>query len=173
MIPTFLRRHFLKHARRRPWDFCWRIGIESTVVSIAFAYPISRMLNDSDKVFSNLPIWLDFTYLIIIAPVIETLFLQAFPIFIARIFKSTFNIQILSSVLFFSIPHFLGGIGAGICAGLIGGYYLAFSFALWRRRSRWSAFWVTSICHAIPNATAFSMLLFSGNWKEQITNQFS
>ena len=160
MILNLLRKHFRKHARRRPWDFCWKIGIEKTVVSFAIAFLLLIVLDDSKPYIIHFPIWREFATLVIIAPVIETLLLQAFPIYLARSVKSSFNVQIISSVLIFTVLHSLISIGRGLCAGLIGGYYLAFSYALWRRRSRWSAFWITTVCHSITNATVFIFFLF-------------
>ena len=58
--------------------------------------------------------------------------------------------------------HFLDGVAAGICAGMAGGFYFAFTFAHWREKSRWTAFWVTAVSHAFNNFVAFVLLAIGG-----------
>jgi hypothetical protein len=91
---------------------------------------------------------------VVIAPVIETLIFQAFPVWIARLCKARFSVQILVSVIPFTIDHAIIGIQAGIAAGLIGGFYFAFTYVHWREHRRWTAFWVTAVSHAISNGIA-------------------
>jgi hypothetical protein len=88
---------------------------------------------------------------VVLAPIIETLIFQAFPIWIARLCKARFSVQVLVSTIPFAIDHALIGIQAGIAAGLIGGFYYAFTYVHWREHGRWTAFWVTAVSHAISN----------------------
>lgn len=103
-----------------------------------------------------------FLVIVVLAPVFETLLFQALPIFIARKFKAPFTLQVVSSMVVFAAMHFFDGIAAGICAGTIGGFYFAFTFAHWREKSRWTAFWVTAIAHAFHNFAAFVLLALGG-----------
>lgn len=96
------------------------------------------------------------------APVYETLFFQALPIFIAAKFNVPFAFQIIASMAIFGGLHFLDGILAGIAAGLVGGFYFAFTYAHWCQKSHWTAFWVTALSHALQNAAAFTLLAISG-----------
>jgi hypothetical protein len=89
---------------------------------------------------------------VVVAPVLETLVFQAFPVWIARLCKARFSVQIVLSVVAFTIVHAVEGVQAGIAAGLAGGFYFAFTYVHWRERSRWQAFWVTAVSHAIHNA---------------------
>ena len=84
---------------------------------------------------------------VVAAPVLETLILQAFPVWIARLCNAGFSVQIVVSVVAFTIPHALEGIQAGIAAGLAGGFYFAFTYVHWRERSKWKAFWITAVSH--------------------------
>jgi hypothetical protein len=103
-----------------------------------------------------------FLLIVVIAPVAETLLFQALPIFVARKFNASFSWQIISSMAIFAGLHFLDGILAGIASGMVGGFYFAFTFAHWRQKSRWTAFWVTAVSHALNNATAFALLALGG-----------
>jgi len=93
------------------------------------------------------------------APIFETLLLQALPIAIARLAKAGFWLQVLVSTVPFAGLHFLEGFSVGLGAGVVGGFYFAFTYAHWRQRSRWTALWTTALCHAIHNAMAVFMML--------------
>lgn len=157
-----LIRHFQRYRQRSPWAFCWRIALEGLAVSLLFALALSQLFPDLHREFPDWSTAKIFLIIVVLAPLYETLLLQALPIFIARKLKAPFALQVLSSMLLFTSLHFLDGIAAGICAGMIGGFYFAFTFAHWRNKSRWTAFWVTALAHAINNAAAFIMLVLSG-----------
>jgi len=101
-------------------------------------------------------------FAVLVAPPIETLVMQALPIFIARILKCSFRSQILAGTVVFSLFHIPEGIATFISAGIVGGFYFSFAYARWRRKSRWKAFWVTMLSHAIHNAIAFVIVLILG-----------
>ena len=157
-----LIRHFQRYRKRSPWAFCWRIAIEGLAVSLLCALALSQLFPDLHRKFPDWSAAEIFLIIVVLAPVYETLLLQALPIFIARKFKAPFAVQVISSMVLFASIHFFDGIAAGICAGIIGGFYFAFTFAHWRDKSRWTAFWVTALAHSINNAAAFIMLVLSG-----------
>lgn len=159
---SWLIRHFQRYRQRSPWAFCWRIALEGLAVSLLCALIISQLFPDLHREVPDWSAAAIFLIIVVMAPVYETLLLQALPIFIARKLKAPFAVQVLASMVVFAVPHFLDGISAGICAGMIGGFYFAFTFAHWREKSRWTAFWVTALAHAIHNAIAFVMLLLAG-----------
>ena len=102
--------------------------------------------------------------MLLVAPPLETLLFQAFPIFIVRLFKGSKHYQVLASTVLFSAAHFPEGIATGVSAGVVGGLYFAFAYAHCRENSRWEAFWVTALCHAIHNGIAFLLLLPVLSW---------
>ena len=161
---NWIARHFRRYLERKPWDFCWRIGIESTVVSLVAAALLAALLGASKREFLDLPMPIVFIAIMLIAPPVETLVFQAFPIFIVRVFKGSVRTQILVSTLLFSAAHFPEGIATGVAAGVIGGLYFAFAYAHWRLQSRWQSFWITTGCHGIHNGIAFILLVVFGNW---------
>ena len=157
-MKQIIRNHFKKYLRRKPWDFCWRIAIEGLIVSYIAAI-ITEIFGAPEREFPEWSMFTMFIFVVLIAPPMETLIMQAFPIFIARIFKSTFKTQVLAGTIVFSLFHIPEGIAAFIAAGIFGGFYFSFTYARWRRKSRWTAFWVTALSHAIHNGIAFIMIL--------------
>lgn len=103
-----------------------------------------------------------FLIVVVLAPVYETLLLQALPIFIARKFKAPFAYQIVASMAVFATLHIFEGILTAIAAGMVGGFYFAFTYAHWCQKSHWTAFWVTAVSHALSNAFALTLLLLTG-----------
>jgi hypothetical protein len=146
---TWLRRHFRRYWRREPWDFCWRIAIEGTLVSLAAALVVSILGAEGRKLEINFPALLCIG--VIVAPVLETLLFQALPVCLARLCKASFAQQVVASVVPFFLAHAVEGLATGVAAGLVGGFYFAFSYARWCRKSAWTAFWVTAASHAIHN----------------------
>ena len=161
---TWIKKHFRGYLERRPWAFCWRIGIESTVVSLLVAVLLAFVFEVPEREFLNLSIGEAFLFLIVVAPPLETLFLQAFPIFIVRLLNGSMRTQVLVSTAVFASLHFPEGLVTGIAAGIIGGLYFGFAYAHWRRKSRWQSFWITTVCHGIHNVIAFLLLVVSGAW---------
>jgi uncharacterized membrane protein YeaQ/YmgE (transglycosylase-associated protein family) len=161
---TWIKKHFRGHLERRPWGFCWRIGIESTAVSLSAAALLALLFEVPEREFLNFSIGEAFLLLIVVAPPLETLLLQALPIFIVRLLKGSMRIQVYVSTAVFASLHFPEGLVTGIAAGIIGGLYFGFAYAHWRTKSRWKSFWITTVGHSIHNAIAFLLLAVFGAW---------
>lgn len=160
----WVARHYRRYLEREPWDFCWRIGVESAALGLVASVILTPIFDTSAREFLNWSMPEVFLLLLAVAPPIETLVFQAFPIFVVRMLKGTIRLQILVSTLLFSAAHFPEGIGTGLSAGAIGGLYLAFAYAHWRKQSRWRSFWITTAAHCIHNGIAFILLVVFGNW---------
>jgi hypothetical protein len=146
---TLIQQHFQKYRERKPWDFCWRIAIEGTVVSLVASICLSVFDVAERDIKLRFP---DLLLLgVVIAPVLETLIFQALPIWIARRCHASFSVQVTASLIPFFLAHVIEGIGTGIAAGLVGGFYFAFTYAHWREQGRWTAFWTTAVSHSIHN----------------------
>lgn len=154
----WIKNHFQRYLQRQPWDFCWRIGVESTIVSIAVAILLG-LFGVSDRVFPDVSMGVIFLSIVFVAPVLETLLMQALPIFVARKFQASFKTQVICATVVFALFHVLEGFAAFLAAGIVGGFYFSFAYAHWRTKGRWLAFWVTAGGHAIHNAIAFVLII--------------
>ncbi len=159
---SWLKRHFKNYRNRKPWRFCWQITIEGFLVVVPFAF-LLLVLDGGER--SDLQNVIDESVVEVLLisgvlfPILETLVLQAFPVFVAKLFRASFLVQILAAWIPFAILHFFAGISVGICAGVIRGFYFSFTYTHWRQISRWKAFWITSISHVLNNLVLLSLIL--------------
>jgi hypothetical protein len=159
LLMNWLRRHFERYRQRSAWDFCWRIALEGTLISLLSAILLTAIVEGDHRTIEDWPIGKLLLVVVLIAPIVETILTQAFPIFVVRKFGGSFKLQILISTVLFAAAHLTEGVATAVCAGVIGGFYFAFTYAHWREKSRWTSFWVTAISHAIHNGIAIGLAL--------------
>jgi hypothetical protein len=70
---------------------------------------------------------------------------------IVRKFGFGFRGQLVAGWLLFAVAHFDNSIESGLCAGFVGGFYIAFTYANWRQSSFRTAFLMTIAIHALHN----------------------
>ncbi|ACB75495.1 CPBP family glutamic-type intramembrane protease [Opitutus terrae] len=99
-----------------------------------------------------------FVEMVVLAPFFETLLLQALPVGAVRIFDGGFRAQLLAGWLMFAVAHLVNGLGSALVAGLVGGFYLSFTYTHWRTQSFRSALWMTCSMHALYNLVLFATI---------------
>lgn len=99
-----------------------------------------------------------FVWLVLVAPVAETFLFQSLPVMIARLSSWGFSGQVAASLFPFAAVHFLLGVGPGIYAGLITGFFLAFLYAHFRSHSLARAVGCTILYHAVHNLIIWSLI---------------
>ncbi len=92
-------------------------------------------------------------YVLVIAPVIETAFLQWLPISIASWLKQTKPFQISASAFLFAAGHWSAGV-LSILAALVAGFFLANAWVRWRGKGISAAFAVVALMHFWMNLAA-------------------
>ena len=110
-------------------QFILRITIEGMLVPIVLGSAIEFFFDLPHR--TDLDSYSSIKLLIIcgvVAPILETLILQVFPVMIARRFGLGFWGCVIVSVIPFSCSHIPSGIATFISAGLLGGFYLAFTY---------------------------------------------
>lgn len=152
--------HYRHYLALSPLTFCWQITVENLIMSmtvtgliIIFLQPETR--SNLDNISASQFFWL----VIILSPLLETLFLQFIPVNIAKKIGLNRLGQIIFSTIPFSILHFSRSVGAGIGAGIIGGFYSSFTFVHWDQKSTKTAFWVTALSHCLYNMAIFAMII--------------
>ena len=160
-----------RYMERSAWSFCWRIAVETNVLSILLLIAISpfkskleALLPDAkekkkeeakekDSDFETNPGDIIFTYYMsaTVAPVGETIALQALIIVPLSALGADIGTQMVVSALLFALLHWTQSPVNGIAAGVSGGVYFGFAFAFWHTQSIWTALWVTALAHALSN----------------------
>jgi hypothetical protein len=156
-------RHYRGYLQKTPWTFCWHAALEGTVLGLLAGLLVWPLIRDNpQEELMKYPAPVVFMLIVLIAPLLETLLLQALPVFVVRRFKARWFYQFLAGLLPFALTHLTNGFSSFIAAGLVGGSYFSFCYVHWRQRSRWTATWTTMAQHAIHNGIAFAILLASG-----------
>jgi len=152
--------HFRKYITLPPLTFCWQITVENLIVSLLVTGLIHLVFQPQARTnLSSLTASAFLWLVIVVGPIVETFALQVIPVFLARRLGLRFFGQILFSVTPFALLHFTRSIGTGIGAGIIGGFYSAFTYVHWRSKSLWTAYWVTALSHGLYNLALFTMLI--------------
>jgi hypothetical protein len=152
----WLRRHFRRHERRSPGDYLWRVTLEAFLITVTVAILLSLLGVADREIVGDYETFL--VLAILVAPWLETLLLQMLPVGLARLCGAGRSVQLILSMIVFAAQHFMAGLGTGLAAGVVGGFYLAFTYTHWRRHSRTRAFWMTTAQHMIHN-TVMVMLV--------------
>jgi hypothetical protein len=152
--------HFRRYLTLSPLTFCWQITVENLIISLAITGLIYLIWQPSPRTnLQNITVSTYLWSIIILGPIIETILLQVIPVFIARSLKFKFLGQLIFSIAPFAALHFTRSISAGVGAGIIGGFYSAFTYIHWHSKSAWTAFWVTAFSHGLYNLALFAMLV--------------
>ena len=146
-----------RYRHQTPWRFCWQIALEGVIISALVLVPLIALGASTRDAPQSLDDF--FISSVFLAPWLETLIFQSIPIGICRSLGLSTGVQAIASITPFFLTHLTLGVAPGVAAGLIGGFYLAFTYIRWRRRDWWTAFWVTSASHAIRNGIAVFLAL--------------
>lgn len=96
-------------------------------------------------------------FVVVVAPLIETLIGQGLPWLLTRLFRLPPAIFLVFSTVWFASLHGLGFHGADFWVMVAGhtivAFLLAFTYLQGRKHSRWRAFWMTASVHMLANLT--------------------
>ena len=153
-ILEFVRSHFRRYRTRTKWSFIWRITVESLLMPAAMLLPFVTFFQSPEDGphYRGLA---GFILVVVLAPLYETLLFQAFPVMLFRMLGFNYYGQLLGAWVPFAAIHFLKDVFSGICAGVVGGFYIAFTYVRWREISLGSAFWMTCAVHSLGNLVCF------------------
>lgn len=144
---------------RKPALYCFVTALESTVLAMPVAYLLLYSFELYDEFDTEAPGAADFVMSAIIrAPIVETLLLQMIPILLARRFGLGLRMQVLCSLVPFALCH-TSGLMSFVCAGLIGGFYLSYTFAVWLEHSLRKTLLITIATHVVMNSLVGLMII--------------
>lgn len=147
-----------------PWQFIRRVLAQQFGVKIIVAIAIGILIPDAkdanNEAFKLNPFLMG-AILVFVAPMFETLLLQAAPIEILRALRRSKRLQFLLGSIPFAALHFPNGAASGIAAGIVGGMFFSYTYLECRNRSWWTAVWVTTATHAIHNLICLPVLIIT------------
>jgi len=158
-----LRSHFSALGQKTKWGFLWRAWLEATLSAFIVAnllQYIFRFPQRSD--LTDLSPWRLALLVILVGPLLETLIFQFLPIETAQGLKWKGAYQFSISIIPFALAHALAGIPTVICAGIIGGFFFAFTYHRWKRESLLVGILMTFLLHASFNITGVIGALLIG-----------
>ena len=133
-------------------QFVLRILAQQFTVKIIVAILLTFLLQETykSKIVITNPL-LVIIGIIVLAPILETLFFQTLMIELTKRVKKSYFIQFCAGMIPFAIVHFFHGIIIGIAAGVVGGFFFTYTYLEWRKESRWKATGVTALTHCLHN----------------------
>ncbi len=160
MIWQFIRGHFDQLNARSKRSYFWRVWLETTL----FAYIVGNLLQglfhfrtrtDLDHYGPMALV----TLTVIAGPIVETVIFQCLPLEFAESLKFRRFWQFALSIVPFAIGHLFAGIPTSVSAGVIGGFYFAFTYSRWKRESLFVGLVMTILLHSSFNLVgALAML---------------
>ena len=163
----FIRRlpsHFATLEQKTKWGFLWRTWLEATLAAFIVANLLQFIYHfplRSDLV--DLSPWRLALLVIVVGPLVETLIFQFLLIETAQGLKWKRAWQFLCSIIPFALAHALAGISTVISAGIIGGFFFAFTYYRWKRESLLIGILMTFLLHASFNTTGVIGMLLLGH----------
>lgn len=155
-----MKNHLAAYRQRAKWPFFWRISIEGLVVPLILSSVIALIFDLSERTdLQSMSSWRLFISAVVVAPFVETLIFQSVPAALARALRWGFWPQVALSNALFALAHFGVGTGTGIGAGLITGFYIAFTYVHWRETSFEAGLWMTTGVHALHNFVLIAIVL--------------
>ena len=158
---NWLRLHFAGLEQLPPGKYLVRVGLETFGLSL-LVLMVGLVFDIEQRKIKDLGLFL--VSALFLAPWLETALFQWFPIATCRRLGAGRATQIGVSLVLFAVPHFVAASITGLSAGLVGGFYFAYTFTTWRRQSAARAYWMTTAHHALYNgllaAVVVVLLLF-------------
>jgi hypothetical protein len=88
---------------------------------------------------------------LIVGPLFETLAFQCLPLEFTSTLRVRRSIRFLCSVIPFALAHHFAGMPTVLAAGIVGGFYFAFTYERWRKESLFVAVVMTFLLHSSFN----------------------
>lgn len=139
--------------------FILKVNTLYLIAGLCTSYLLSLTISDTDS--SKFATKIEETSIIVTCfavPLIETLFLQLFPIELLKARKFSKKVQFSVSMLLFAGVHFSNSIISGLSGGLVGGIALGYTYLHWRDEGKAVAFLSTWLIHVINNLAVVGLM---------------
>ena len=154
MNPLFshVKQHFASLRSQQKWAFIWRVWIETTLFAYIVANILQAILRSPGRTdldgYSPLAL---VGLTVFVGPLFETLVFQCVALELAGSLRLRRFLQFAVSIVPFAIAHFFAGIPTFVSAGVIAGFYFAFTYDHWKQESFFVGVAMTFILHSSFN----------------------
>lgn len=156
-----VRAHFSRLAEKQKWSFLWRTWLEAVLLAYIVGNIVQRVSPAGPRSDLEGMTLLGLVGLVLfLGPLVETLLFQCIPLEIAASVHVRRSLRFILSVVPFALAHSFAGIPTVLAAGVVGGFYFAFSYERWRRESLVVAVVMTFLLHSSFNLVGVLGLLF-------------
>jgi membrane protease YdiL (CAAX protease family) len=159
-LANALRGYFGNLEQKNKWPFFWRAWLHAVVVAYAVGnlahlmFPAGRREDLASKSAFDLCL-----LVLVIGPVVETVFFQFLPLEFTRAANARRWIRIGVSVIPFALMHHFAGVPTVVAAGFVGGVFFAFTYERWRSESIVVALLMTFLLHSSFNLVGVVAML--------------
>lgn len=154
----FIQTHFRKLAALPPGRYWWRVGLEMLCLTLVISELVKLFLPETRELAVDSRLLI---YMVLIAPLAETLMMVTLPANVARLFRGDIRLRCLAVVATFAILHATNSLNSLLSTGLVGGLYYGFSYIHWQKQSEQLAFWIPVAMHTLHNTVLVALYLLA------------
>jgi hypothetical protein len=144
-------------------SFLWRVWLEAVLIAYVLGNLVHAVFPSNQRTDLNGMSVLGLVGLVlIVGPLFETLAFQCLPLELTARLQVRRWFRFLVSIVPFALLHHFAGVSTVVAAGVVGGFYFAFTYERWRKESTIVAVGMTFVLHSSFNLVGvLGMLLFS------------
>lgn len=166
VLAGFFRRHWAWYRGLGAWAFLGAVTAEGLLVSLVVVWVVQAVVGrTADSLDFHMETLDAFLLLCVFAPLWETFAYQVVPVGVMRLFRGRLWVQVAGSVVVFMVAHGGRGMNVVVGAGLVGGFYFAFTYTHWRAvRGVVVGYGMTAGSHFLHNFVLFGLLWAGGTF---------
>jgi hypothetical protein len=163
-LPQIIYTHFSRLAKRGKWSFLWRTWLEAVLLAYVVANAVQAVFPAGPRSdLAQMTLLGMLGFVLVVGPFFETLAFQCLSLELTTALRVRRIIRFISSIVPFALLHSSAGLPTVVAAGIVGGFYFAFTYERWRRESLIVAVVMTFLLHSSFNLVGvLGMLLLPG-----------
>jgi hypothetical protein len=151
-LAQYVRKHFSCLAENEKWPFLWRTWLEAVLLAYIVANIVTFFFPAGPRSdLAQMTLWGLLGLVLIVGPLFETLAFQCLPWEFTSTLRVRRSLRFLLSVVPFALAHHFAGMPTVLAAGIVGGFYFAFTYERWRKESLVVAVVMTFLLHSSFN----------------------
>lgn len=151
-IAQYFRKHFSSLAEKEKWPFLWRTWLEAVFLAYVVANIVQRVFPAGPRDdLAQMTLFGLLGLVLIVGPLFETLAFQCLPLEFTSTMRVRRSLRFLCSIGPFAFAHHFAGLPTVLAAGIVGGFYFAFTYDHWRKESLFAAVVMTFLLHSSFN----------------------